>query len=82
MHADELNGRVTALERAAAGGGGAATQSYTLATDESTSADTTPVSLTDLAFNFEAGATYAFRFVGNVSPAAATTGCGFQMLIT
>lgn len=60
----------------------AATQSYTLATDESTAADTNPVSLTDLTFAFEAGGTYAFRIVGNVSPAAATTGCGFQMLIS
>lgn len=60
----------------------AATQSYTLVTDESTAADTNPVSLTDLAFDFEAGGTYAFRIIGNVSPAVATTGCGFQMLIS
>lgn len=57
-------------------------QAYTLAADESTTADINPVSLTDLTFDFEANSTYAFRFVGNVSPNTATTGCGFQLLIT
>jgi hypothetical protein len=55
---------------------------YTLASDEATAASTTPISLTGLEFTFDANSTYAFRFIGNVSPAAATTGCGFQLLIS
>lgn len=63
-------------------GQGIAVDSYVLASDEATAADTNPISLTDLAWPIVAGATYAFKFVGNVSPATATTGCGFQLLIT
>lgn len=55
---------------------------YTLASDISTAASTDPVSLTGLSWDFEPNATYVFRFVGNVSPATATTGCGFQLLVT
>lgn len=55
---------------------------YVLASDESTGADTDPISLTGLAWDYEANAKYVFRIVGNVSPDAATSGCGFQLLIT
>lgn len=49
-----------------------------LASDATTGANTTPISLSGLAFNFAANSTYRINFYGNVSPAAATTGCGFQ----
>jgi hypothetical protein len=62
--------------------GSANVQTFTLAADESTAADTTPISLTDLAWDFEAGATYAFRIIGNVSPNTATTGIGLHLRIT
>jgi hypothetical protein len=47
--------------------------------DVATGANTTPVSLTGLVFDYAANATYRLWFMGNVSPAAATTGCGFQL---
>ena len=50
----------------------------TLASDQATGANVTPVSLTGLSFTYEANAVYLIRFIGAVSPAAATTGCGFQ----
>jgi hypothetical protein len=50
----------------------------TLASDATTGANTTPISLTNLVFSYEASATYRIWFMGRVSPAAATTGCGFQ----
>lgn len=49
-----------------------------LASDQATGANTTPVTLTGLVFNYEANASYRIWFMGKVSPAAATTGCGFQ----
>lgn len=55
--------------------------SYTLAGDESTAADTVAVDLPGLEFTFEPNSTYVFRWVGNVSPAAATTGVGFQLSV-
>lgn len=50
-----------------------------LAADAATAADINPISLTGLRWDFRANAVYIFRFVGSVSPAAATTGCGFQL---
>lgn len=50
----------------------------TLATDQATGANTTPVTLTGLVFSYEANSKYRIWFMGRVSPAAATTGCGFQ----
>lgn len=76
---------LTALRLGSGSGGGSATGivlAAVLAADESTAADTNPISLTDLAWDFEADSVYTFRFIGNVSPAAATTGCGFQLLVT
>jgi hypothetical protein len=50
----------------------------TLPSDVATAANTTPVTLTDLVFDFEAETTYLIKAIGRVKPAAATTGCGFQ----
>lgn len=50
----------------------------TLASDVATGANTTPVSLTGLVFSYAANSKYQIWFMGRVSPAAATTGCGFQ----
>lgn len=55
--------------------------SYTLSGDESTAADTVAVDLPGLEFTFEPNSTYVFRWVGNVSPAANTTGVGFQLSV-
>lgn len=49
-----------------------------LASDQSTGANVTPVTLTGLSFSYAANSTYRIWFMGRVSPAAATTGCGFQ----
>ncbi len=51
----------------------------TLAADQTTGANTTPVSLTGLSFSYSAGGVYRIWAMGRVSPAAATTGCGFQL---
>jgi len=57
--------------------------SYTLvaslASDQATGANTTPVTLTGLVFTYAANSKYRIWFMGRVSPAAATTGCGFQL---
>jgi hypothetical protein len=50
-----------------------------LASPQATGANVTPVTLTGLVWTFEANSTYVFRFLGTVTPAAATTGCGFQL---
>jgi hypothetical protein len=50
----------------------------TLANDQATGANTTPVTLSGLSFSYEANSKYRIWFMGRVSPAAATTGCGFQ----
>jgi hypothetical protein len=50
----------------------------TLAADATTGANVTPISLTGLVFNYVANSVYLIRFMGRVSAAAATTGCGFQ----
>lgn len=50
----------------------------TLAADQATGANTTPVSLTGLVFTYAANSKYRIWFMGRVGPAAATTGCGFH----
>lgn len=62
----------------AAAGGTTYTLVTTLASDQATGANTTPVSLTGLVFTYAANSTYRIWFMGRVSPTAATTGCGFQ----
>ena len=54
----------------------------TLASDQATAADTNPVDLTGLSWSYAANSVYFFRIIGNVSPAAATTGCGFQLNVS
>lgn len=71
-HITELQDAVNTLE------GGVYTLVATLASDQATGANTTPVSLTGLVFTYEADSKYRIWFMGRVSPAAATTGCGFQ----
>jgi hypothetical protein len=51
----------------------------TLAADATTGANVTPISLTGLVFNYLANSVYRIWFMGRVSAAAATTGCGFQL---
>jgi len=62
----------------AAPAGGSSPTVATLASDQATGANTTPVTLTGLSFSYAANAKYRIWFMGRVSPAAATTGCGFQ----
>jgi hypothetical protein len=50
----------------------------TLASDQATGANTTPVTLTGLVFSYDANSKYRIWAMGRVAPAAATTGCGFQ----
>lgn len=50
----------------------------TLASDQATGANTTPVTLTGLVFSYAANSKYRIWFMGRVQPGAATTGCGFQ----
>lgn len=54
-------------------------QVFVLSGDQATGASTTPVTLTGLVWTYEANAVYRFQFMGQVSPAANTTGCGFQL---
>lgn len=51
----------------------------TLASNQATGANVTPVTLTGLVWTFAANSVYFFRWLGTVQPAAATTGCGFQL---
>lgn len=51
----------------------------TLAANQATGANVTPVTLTGLVFSFAANSIYFFRWIGAVTPGAATTGCGFQL---
>lgn len=51
----------------------------TLASDAATAADTNPISLSGLVFTYAANATYMIYGIGMVSPAASTTGSGFQI---
>lgn len=60
------------------GGGGVAPTVATLASDQATGANVTPVTLTGLSFSYAASSTYRIWFMGRVDPTAATTGCGFQ----
>ena len=50
----------------------------TLAADQATGANVTPVTLSGLVFSYEANSKYRLWFMGRVAPTAATTGCGFQ----
>ena len=50
----------------------------TLAGDQATGANTTPVTLTGLVFNYAANSKYVIEVYAGVAPTAATTGCGFQ----
>lgn len=50
----------------------------TLAADQATGANVTPVTLTGLVFTYLANSKYRIWFMGRVGAAAATTGCGFQ----
>lgn len=50
----------------------------TLASNQATAANVTPVTLTGLVFTYAANSTYRIWFMGRVQSAAATTGCGFQ----
>jgi hypothetical protein len=51
----------------------------TLASNQATGANVTPVTLTGLVFTYEANSKYRLWFMGRVQPTAATTGCGFQL---
>ena len=50
----------------------------TLAGDQATGANTTPVTLSGLVFTYEANSVYKINLYALVAPTAATTGCGFQ----
>jgi hypothetical protein len=60
-------------------GAGAPVFVGTLAADATTGANVTPISLTGLVFNYVANSVYRIWFMGRISAAAATTGCGFQL---
>jgi hypothetical protein len=49
-----------------------------LANDQATAANTTPVNLTSMVFNFEANSTYIIDLIAGVSSTAATTGYAFM----
>lgn len=49
-----------------------------LANNISTGANVTPVTVTGLSFNFEANSDYLIEIFGEITAAAATTGCGLQ----
>lgn len=49
-----------------------------LAGDQATGANVTPVTLSGLVFSYVANSIYRIWFMGRVQPTAATTGCGFQ----
>lgn len=55
------------------------TKVATLGSDASTGSNVNPVSLTGLVWTYEASSVYFFKIIGQVSSAAATTGCGFQL---
>lgn len=60
-------------------GGSSYTLVATLASDQATAANVTPVTLTGLVWTYAANSVYFFRWIGRVQPTAATTGCGFQL---
>lgn len=59
--------------------GGGYTLVATLASNQATGANVTPVTLTGLVFTYAINSTYRLWFMGRVQPTAATTGCGFQL---
>ena len=60
-------------------GGGASPTILALEGNIATAANTTPVNLTGMAFDYLANSIYTFDMNMFVSSAAATTGCGFQL---
>lgn len=60
-------------------GGGASPTILALGGNIATAANTTPVNLTGMAFDYLANSIYTFDMNMFVSSAAATTGCGFQL---
>ena len=56
--------------------------SFALAADQATGANVTPVTLTGMVFPYDANKKYRIWFMGDVQPGAATTGCGFQFLLS
>ena len=54
----------------------------TLASNQATGANVTPVTLTGLSFTYETNSKYRIWAMGRVQPTAATTGCGFQLDLT
>lgn len=73
-----IQGETGATGATGATGGNSYTVVATLASDQATGANVTPVTLSGLVFTYAANSTYRIWFMGRVSPAAATTGCGFQ----
>jgi hypothetical protein len=73
-----LDGKVPA-DQLPSSSGSAYTLVATLASNVATGANTTPVNLTGLVWTYAANSVYFFRWIGEVQPAAATTGCGFQL---
>jgi hypothetical protein len=59
------------------GGSDPFTAKLILGSDVVTGANTTPVNLTGMTFNYEANATYVINIYASVTAAAATTGAGF-----
>jgi hypothetical protein len=59
--------------------GGASPTILTLALPQSTGANTTPISLTSMTFNYAINSVYTIEILAFVTPTAATTGCGFQI---
>lgn len=51
----------------------------TLANNQATAANTTPVILTGMSFSYAINSIYIIRVLGSISSAAATTGAGFQL---
>jgi hypothetical protein len=49
----------------------------TLVNNQSTGANQTPITLTDMVFNYAANSVYMIELLAFVQPNAATTGCGF-----
>lgn len=59
--------------------GGASPTILTLAGNQSTAANTTPITLTDMSFSYAANSVYTIDLYAFVQSAAATTGMGFQI---
>ena len=75
---EEIEAKLTGQISSHTHAGSSAPAVATLAADQATGANVTPVTLTGLSFSYAANSKYRIWFMGRVSPAAATTGCGFQ----